>query len=112
MSKKKYETITDLPEDLKRPLFGEPYERIHGKKLAFSLGHAHWDFIVSLFLFACLSSLLTGDYRGRDFYFAPFAGSFLVFFISWLRHKMDFNRKDAEWDQYCKGYLERINQEN
>ena len=82
------------------------------EKKCHSVLATHIGFLmVSLFLFACLSTVLTGDFSGRDFYFAPITASILVFLISWIRHKLDFNRKDAEWEQYCKGYLERINRE-
>ena len=74
------------------------------KKLSFSLGYPSHDLIVSIFALCWSSSLLDGDYRGKDFYYAPLV-SVLVYLISWIRHRKDFNRKDAEWEQHCKGYL-------
>ena len=112
MAKKKYETIKDLPEELRLPLFGKPYDRIFKKEISYSLGEPHWDLMVSFFIFSCISTLLTGDYTGRDYFFAPAIAAVMVYAISWIRHRLDFNRKHEEWEQYCQGYLDRINEED
>ena len=107
----KYKTIKDLPEDLRLALFGEPYDRIHKKKMPFSFGYAHYDFAVSIFVFCCISKLLTGDIYGKDFYFAPLNIGVAVYLLSRTRHRLDFKKKHEEWDQYCQDYLDRLNLE-
>ena len=112
MAKKKYKTIKDLPEELSLQLFGKPYDRIFKQKLSFSIGQPYEDFWLSLFIFCCISTLFAGDPYGRDYLFAPAIAAIMVYAISWIRHRLDFKRKHEEWEQYCQGYLDRINEED
>ena len=106
MPKPKYETIKDLPDELRLPLYDKPYKRIQEEKLSFSLGYPHWDLMMALVVFCGFSNLFLGHPYGKEHFFLPLLAGAAVYIVSSVRHKQ-FNKKQSEkWNQYCQGYIE------
>ena len=111
MPKKRYEKITDLPDELLHPLFGKPHNSIFKKNLRFSLGEAHWDLMVSLVVLCFFWVIVFDDLYGQKHYFAPVIVSCIIYGISKVRHHLDYHKKRQKWESYCQGYLDRLNKE-